>query len=260
MMRESDRITRHLDEDEFGAVIFAPARDPDLASRVSSHIARCEACASKLESLRAADRDAGNWLTLLDVPTPSVDRREILRAAKRTSGRGVATPYRRVAAIVAFTVVAAGVAAAFPNSPLRGLITRARISLGFPAPKTATPSATGPAAAVSPALLFVPGSSLELVFAREGTAGTIHVRMTDGDQVSLSSSDNGSRYQVSSGRIDVEQSPMGGNFELALPKSLPEVRILIGGRLAFERAVGTPPPPSEFTIPLALPDRASRLH
>lgn len=259
MKRESDWISRHIDEGEAAAAIFATGQNPDLEERVRSHIAGCEACAGRLESLRGADRDAGNLLSLLDVPAPVVSRQQILRAAKQTAGKFIGGPYRRAAAVVAFMVIATAAAAAIPNSPIRSLISRFRDSLGQQAANVVGHSTTGPAAAVSPAVLIVPESTLDVVFAHEGTAGVVHVRIVDGDQVSLSSPDSGSRYRVSSGRIDIDQSS-GGSFELALPKSLQRVRILIGGKMAFERRQGAPAGPDDFTIELAHPNRVTRSH
>lgn len=258
-MRESDWISRHIDEGEAAAAIFATGQNPELEARVRSHIASCEACAGRLESLRAADRDAGNLLSLLDVPVPIVSRQQILRAGKQTAGRFIGGPYRRAAAVIAFMVIATAAAAAIPNSPIRHLITRFRDSLGQQSADVAGHSTAGPAGAVSPAVLIVPESTLDVVFAREGTAGVVHVRLVDGDQVSLSSPDGGSRYGVSSGRIDIDQSSRG-SFELALPKSLPRVRILIGGKMAFERRLGAPAGPDDFTIELANPNNATRSH
>ena len=131
---------------------------------------------------------------------------------------------------------------------------------GESAVRPKVPAESQGAAAPSRGVSFVPSSSLDVVFeprgggggvAGAGGAGAVHVRIVDGDQVSLSSPDADATYRVGSNRITVNQS--AGNFQLEIPRTLPELRVLIGTSVAFDRRLGKAGATDTFTIPLSRP-------
>ena len=249
MTAESGGQSRHIDDSEAAAVIYAPGEYPVVEDRVRSHIATCEICAERISSLRAADREAGELLSILDVPVPHVSERAILRAGKKPEHPRTFDGYRRAAAVVAF-MVAAAAAAAIPTSPLHRLIARALGTRGSVAGNTAAGTPARSVAAASPGVLITPESTLEVVFEGRGTGGAVHVRFVDGGRLSLSSADSGATYRVSTSRINVDQSSHG-DFDLALPRALREVRIRVGGKVVYERRPGGPASPDSFTIQLS---------
>lgn len=249
MTRESGGDFRHIDDSEAAAVIYAAGEYPVVEDRVRSHIATCEICAARMSALRAADREAGELLSILDVPAPPVSERAILRAGKRPERSHVFDGYRRAAAVVAFMVVA-GAAAAIPTSPFHRLLARALGIRGSVAGNTTAGTPARAVAAASPGVLITPGSTLEILFEGSGTGGAVHVRFVDGGQLSLSSAASGATYRVSSTRINVDQASPG-DFDLALPKALREVRIRVGGKIVYERRAGAPLSPDSFTIQLS---------
>lgn len=253
MKPESDWDVRHIDDSEAAAMIHASGQDPVVDARVRSHISHCDACAERLESLRAADRQAGILLSSLDVRAPVISAQELISAGKRVPSEANGARYRRAAAIVGFMVIATGAAAAIPNSPVRQLITRIRESVRQQTGDAQRRPRAGIESVVAPAVSMVPESTLDVVFAEGATAGTVRVGLVDGAEVSLSSPDSGSRYRVGPARIDVDHGS-ATTFELLLPRSLARVRILIGGKLVFERQRGAGGP-QDFTIDLAPPNQ-----
>lgn len=250
-MSAESGVKSHISEAEAGAVVYAAGQFPEIEARVRAHVAECAACGSKLDALRAADREVGELLLTLDEPAPLVSEARVIRAGRAARRPFISPVNRRAAAVLAMLAVSAAVAAAVPSSPLHRLLVRALGSIsGSATPNAAPPGPAQRAAPPSPGVLLIPGSTLEVVFRQRDKGGVVHVRAVDGDQVSLSSAEGGATYSVSSGRITVDQS-VAGNFDLAIPRSLPEVRIRVGDDIAFERNGGAPVGPDTFTIPLS---------
>ena len=241
----------HIGDAEAAAIIYAPGRDREMETRVWKHLAMCDECKSRLEDLRHADRSLGELLTSLDVPPRAVSPAAIIRAAKAPERGHFTQPHRRAAAGIIALILAASAAAAIPASPLHRLIVRA---MGGAAPATQRPTPAEPQGPPTPSrgVSFVPSSSLDIVFQPRGNggAGVIHVRMVGSDQVSLSSTDAEATYRVGSNRITVSQS--AGNYQLDVPRSLPELRVLVGSTVAFDRRLGNPAAADTFTIRLSL--------
>jgi hypothetical protein len=238
----------HITEAEAAAVVYAPGQDHVLEERVRSHLTVCPQCASRLEELRSADRSTGALLSSLDVRAPSKSASDFIRDIQMPKQRShLASPRRVAAAIAAFMVMATVAAAAIPASPLHRLIVRA-IS-GDRAPSAGTLPVTTPAAATSSAVSLSQLSSLDVGFDRRGAGSAVHLSIVEGDQVSLSSEDLDVAYKVGSNRIAVAQSAPA-DFQLAVPRGLRDLRILIDDRVVFERRAGTSMTADTLTIRL----------
>ena len=224
-------------------------QDPGLETRVRSHVVTCAECAMRLEALRVADSSVGELLSSLDVPAPRTSSSAFIRAAQVPKRKWLIAPQRRAAAaVIAFITIATAAAAAIPASPFHRLLVRALA--GERVGRSRTPPPEPPPTPASSGVSFTQGSSLDVVFARRGTGGSVHLRLVDGDQVSLSSSDSGATYRVGSNRITVNQSAPA-NFQLEIPRSLGELRILIGSEVVFERRLGKPMSTDTLTIRLS---------
>ncbi len=244
---------QHIGAAEAAFVIHEPGLHTRIEKRVHAHVAGCEECAALLRVHRGRDRKVADLLAALDIPAPAIQASAVIARAKGESpkGAGVMSQGRRVAAALALILVAAVAAAALPASPLHRLIVRSFASGHTPG--QASPSARPSAATTQsspPGVFLKPDSSLDIVFLGYD-AGLVHVRIVDGGQASLTSSDTGSKYRVSNDRILVEQSPRS-TFELTLPRSLRVVHIWAGGELTLDRlhralAGDT----GSFTIPLS---------
>ena len=96
---------------------------------------------------------------------------------------------------------------------------------------------------------MTPANALEIVF-NDQSVGSIHLRISDGDQVALRSTDAAATYRVGSNRIMVNQSGQA-DFYLEVPRALPELRILVGDRLIFWRGPVTRMSADTLTIDLS---------
>jgi hypothetical protein len=102
-------------------------------------------------------------------------------------------------------------------------------------------------------VLIAAPSTLQLVFNNQNEL-TVHLRITDSQQVALSSSDAAATYRVGSNRIVVSQSGPA-NFQLEIPRTLGDLRILAGGKVIFSRSARIPltTPPTTDTLTISIP-------
>jgi hypothetical protein len=166
------------------------------------------------------------------VPAPRKSAAGLVRSAKARNTIALGAPRRAAAAIIAFMILAGVAAAAIPSSPLHRLIVDALTG------KRTQPASVGGAlspstAAASSGVSITPPNALELVF-NDQSVGSIHLRISDGDQVALSSTDTTATYRVGVNRITVNQSGRA-DFYLDVPRALRGLRILVGKRLVFSR-------------------------
>lgn len=237
----------HITDAEAASVIYAAGLDPHLDSRALAHASECVECAAKLDALLESDRSAGALLDLLDVPAPKQSAAGLVRSAKARKRMAFGAPRRAAAGIIAFMVLAGVAAAAIPSSPLHRLIVDA-----FAGKRTATANVgrtRSPSPAASAGVSITPSSTLEIVF-NERSAGSIHVRISDGEQAALSSTDATVTYRVGNNRITVSQSARA-EFHLEVPRALRDLRIFAGDRLIFSRGAGTRMSADTLTIDLS---------
>ena len=214
---------------------------------------------TRLAELRDADRETGQLLGALDVALPMKSPDSVMREAgnrKREAGSGArGRGVRRAAAVVAFLVMAAAVAAAIPSSPLHRLFVSMVGSSSEAAAKRTAARTPQAREAASPAVSFVamPEASLEVSFSGTGVGGSVDVRLVDGDQVSLSSPTPAATYRISTNRIAVDQS-IPAQFELDIPRSLSRLSVRVEGTTVYDRAGNALP--DTFTINLSRPNAA----
>lgn len=247
----------HLSDAEMAALIYTVGQNRDLEHRAYSHLAVCAECTRLVGLLRDSDRDTSSLLSSLDVAVPARSADSVIRAAQRQEKR-FAFGRRRAAAVVGFLVVAGAAAAAIPASPLhRLLVTMLHSGGGSHVDFEAGQKGPEPAA-VSPAVSLAakPGAALEVSFSGSGVGGEVDVRIIDQDQISLSSPSADAIYRVSANRIAVEQSAPG-TFQLAVPRSLRQLRVRVAGDVVFERQPTVRGVADSFTIQLTRPN-ASR--
>jgi len=238
----------HITDAEAATVIYATGLDPLLEGRARSHAVECAECATKLDILRASDRSAGALLTLLDVAAPGESAAGLVQKAKAASRISLGAPRRAAAGIIGLMVLAGVAATAMPSSPLHRLIIDALGAKGT-SPANAERASSAPAASAPSGVSISPPPALEIVFNNQN-AGALHIRISDGDRVSLSSTDVAATYRVGSSRITVSQ-PAPADFHLDVPRGLRELRILAGDKLIFSRSPDTRMTTDTLTIHLS---------
>jgi len=189
----------HPDEGVLQAFLDA-SLPADHVAQVDAHLAACEPCRHRVAALEALEGRVRGLLEGVDTSRPPLGRPDLDRARwevrrRRASGRGRGMRRRSAAAAAGLILVAGGVAAAIPGSPLRSLFTGQTSPAGHDTAEVATtaPSQTGEAlpgmtgvavgfrdARVDVVLEGVhPGSEVEMVI---GTGDRVEVLAPEGAQ------------------------------------------------------------------------------
>jgi anti-sigma factor RsiW len=213
----------HLSEAELAAVAHGETTRVSAAAAV--HLASCAECAAKVEALRRSDSEVAQLLGQLDHAAPAI-RSTNLRLAPREHRR-------RVGAIAAGLVLAAGVAAAaVPSSPLHKFLVRTVASVrgGSPPARTNEPVAADQRAGIA----FIPGGSLAVKFRNAEAGGQVQIVLTDGGQVSAVASGEAG-FSVHQSQLDIDSRGKAMSFVLEIPRTLREVRVEVGDRVFFEK-------------------------
>ena len=217
----------HLSEEHLAVVVHEERSR--LPAGAASHLASCAECTSRVESLRRADREVGDWLRSIDHPAPA--------ARSPDSVIAPATRHRRAAAIIAVTtLVAAAAAAAIPASPLHKALVRAIARGGAP---TAVPIVTAPAAsAQKTGIAFTPSGAVEVRFANPQPRDRVRVVFTDAEDVSATATGDAG-FSLHQRRLDIDDKGVPMSFTLEIPRRLASARLLANDKLVFAAQGGT---------------------
>ncbi len=205
---------------------------PGATAQVRSHLERCGLCSERFERLRGEQRDIGGLLDVLTFPVPSVSLDTIRRRARR--------PRRlvRAAAAIGTLVALASAAAAMPRSPVRAWL--ARIWAVAPEAAPATPRVADP---ISPtagiAVSASAGVTIELLHGQEG--GLIQVILADRPDVTARAVGGDVGYRVGRERIVMDNRTPAKQYEIELPRRIPEATVRVGGRVLWRLSDGREP-------------------
>jgi anti-sigma factor RsiW len=227
--------------------------DRDSMAEAREHLTSCAVCAAKLAHLREADGAVAGLLGSLDHPVPG----RLPPAATR------APRLIRSALAASIALLAAGAAAAaVPGTPIHRWVQE---QLGHtsprgserpgPAPATALPA---PASEQAASGIEVPAiGGLTISFARPEEGGALVVVPSGRSNVSLRAFGGGVAYQVSAGRIGVDNQRPAGRYQLEVPNRLERLTVLIGKQVVFRSQGERSGRAGRDTIPLSI-DRAQR--
>ena len=203
-------------------------------SRLDAHVAQCEACASRLDRLRAASGRVASAVALIDTPPLDVTRMQ-RRLATVRSPRRVATNSGFAWRAAAVVVLAAGVAAA---SPLRGWIVR---HVNTPAQSTpALPPSHAPAPSPSPVAtnaagavvwFTAQGNDLVIRFDAIPAAGTLDLSQSTDRQASaqIAAGGHGESLLILPGELRVRNTAGStADYRVTVPTDVHTVRLVSG--------------------------------
>lgn len=196
---------------------------------VEEHAATCAACGARLAALEAAFQESRALLDLLPTAEPTLRSDAIVRRARRPR-----RPRLRWGAIAAvFMLAIATVAGATVGRPyVRALVARIR-AVVHPAPPAA-PAAPEPPVQGQAGIAFVPGSSADITFDEPQAAGTLHVSLADTPDLAIDPT-AAVTYRVHPGGVIVHNRGSAASYDIVVPRRAPRVRILVGGRVLFEK-------------------------
>lgn len=220
-------VVRHLDLEG----------DPAQRGRREEHVRSCDHCAERVRLLGRQSETVARWLERADGPLRPLSAPEVRAAAGgfaagASSGRGgpgrreAVRPWLRAAVIV--LLLAAPLAAL---QPVREWVVE-RIGLA----EETTEPATAAAEAADPSVIrFTPAPGVFTVRVTEPAAGaTLSIGRADGEEAVLRGASRGGAPVVSDDalRLAGGASAAGRLYELRVPASVVEVRVIVGSRVA----------------------------
>lgn len=216
----------HLDDESLERLLHGEL-DPDREASVRSHLATCPLCEARLKESRALESRLFGLLGKLDHDAPEIDWDAVRHAP--TSRRNAGS---RIAASIAFLLLAGGILYALPESPVRGWIDRL---LGEDAPEAPAPGdrfGSERDAAVS-GLSVRPAGAFEIVFEASQASGTIRLKLVRTPDLEIRVL--GSPVQLESGpdRVTVSNASSRSSYEILVPESASSIRVRVGDEDVF---------------------------
>lgn len=198
------------------------AEPVDGLAAIHAHARECTQCATRQRILADDDAMIGALLAELDDPPRAADQpRFTLRSRRRWAHRGL-----RIAGAAATLAVAAA-ALVVPASPVHRWIFHGVDTPSRDPGTTASP----PAAAVASGIAVPASRSLVIVLRREQTHGAIEITRTATGDVTFRSRGGNTAYQVASGQVSIDNQVPADEYQINIPRSVQQLRILIGTRV-----------------------------
>jgi len=196
---------------------------------VEQHTGGCDVCRARLEALESASQETAALLNLLPSAAPEIRMESIVSRA-----RGPRMRWGAIAAALALLI--ATVAGATVGRPyVRALVEKIRavVRPAPPAPPAppATPTQLGRAQL---GVAFVPASQTDISFDAPQSAGTLRVLLADTAKVVIDPTASVT-YRVYPGGVTVHNHGSEASYEVLVPRQARHVRILLAGRLLFEK-------------------------
>lgn len=246
----------HLSERDIGALLHGEASQPTFAE----HATNCADCAQKIRAARAAERITGERLAFLDHSVPLIPPRAVMVPRKSKQQ----WPLKQIAAGVTLLFLAFGAAAALPASPFHGMLLRAVAALRPHGSSEAALSKVvvhqldaGRHPDTNSGVLFVPDSSLNVVFRQAQESGTIRLTFVNESLASVNSLGGSRSFDLGQRQVVANNVASSGSYSISIPVTLKTVVIRIGSDTVFTRAgsdirtVGRMDGRGSFTLPLS---------
>jgi hypothetical protein len=190
---------------------------------VQQHADACAACRARLAALEAASEEARALLDLLPAAQADLRIDTIVRRARSTRLRWGAI----AAALTLIVATAAGATVGRPY--VRALIARIRAVV-----RPASPPSSEPQAHRQAGIAFVPGPLVEIAFDAPQPAGSLHVSLADTTELVIDPTASVT-YRVHPGGLIVHNRGSDASYDIVVPRDAPHVRILVAGRVLFEK-------------------------
>jgi hypothetical protein len=214
---------------------------------VRRHVAGCEVCSARLQTLQRDLERAAHSLGRLDGPMPRVSPQALIERARRDATDDPAAAYRsaqpapgaplegrwaeRAAAAVTLLVLA-GAAAALPGSPLRRWAEERLRDQAPPAPVTVQPTtpSDGFGGVALPAHL-----PLMIVLPVSVESGAIVLAVATENITQVLSSDPATGFSVGPGVLTLATRADSLQIEITAPSTMPRLVVRVGNRVVLDR-------------------------
>jgi hypothetical protein len=216
----------HLDDESLERLLHGEL-DPGPEATVRSHLASCPSCETRLEESRALESRLFGLLGTLDHEAPEIDWNSALDPPSTRARAG-----SRIAASIAFLLLAGGILYALPESPVRGWIDRLRGMDATEAPPPGIGSRSEIETPVS-GLSVRPTGTFEIDFEDSQAIGTIRLRLVETFDVEIRVL--GSPVQLESGpdRVTISNAISQSSYEILVPESAASIRVRVDGEEVF---------------------------
>lgn len=220
----------HLHDGELQALLDGELAGNETAS-LRAHIAECEQCSAKMETMKFAFREAGQLLTALDESPPAISADQLIEIAEgrdisaRRAPRGIAW-----AASIAGLIVATVVAAAIPGSPVQTIVQNLLEQLGTESPEPMAPAESWDAQA---GVAMAPDSAIEIVFEATQPSGSIEIQLIQTDVARVEVRGDPIGFAVGDQSIQVENQNAIASYRITLPENLSQTVIRVATRTVF---------------------------
>jgi hypothetical protein len=208
---------------------------------VEQHVAACASCRGRLSTLRAEVAEIDALVSLLPtVPAPTQLRVDaVIRRARRARRWWLSI----AAALALMITTIAGATVARPY--VEALVGRIR-GVGR------QPAGPSPHPVGQPGIAFVPGPAAEIAFDARQPRGTLRVSLADTSDLVIDPTAIVT-YRVHPGGVIVHNRGSTASYTVIVPRRAPHVRIVVAGRLVFEKtgsdvAAGTAESAGGYTI------------
>lgn len=234
----------HLDE-ELRERLLHGELPHDLEASARAHLAACPDCRRALDDSEREQETVHALLRTLDDPFPAIDLESVLARARPGStgalspaafrlsrSRRRTAPLVRWAAGIALAILAAGVAYAWPGSPVPTWLTLARTRLISPGERSGAVEVPPPPIAAEPpeaGVAVTPGRAFVIRFASPQAQGEIRVMLVEGGQVVVRAPAGAARYSSDPAHLGIDNRGSRYSFEIRIPQSAPRVEIFVGG-------------------------------
>ncbi|PYP17724.1 MAG: hypothetical protein DMD54_06750 [Gemmatimonadetes bacterium] len=212
---------------------------PAQRVEVEQHARTCAACRARVAALESAAQETAALLALLPTAAPDLRIETIVSRAR--------APRLRWGVIAAaLALVVASVAGATVGRPyVRALVVRIRAVVH---PESSAPPAPSPARGGQVGVAFIPGPQADISFDAPQSSGAVYVSLADTAKLVIDPS-AAVTYRVHPGGVVVHNVGSSASYDIVVPRNALHVRILVAGRVLFEKAGSrvTAPAPAEPT-------------
>jgi anti-sigma factor RsiW len=216
----------HLDDESLERLLHGEL-DPGLVSTARSHLASCPSCEARLEESRALESRLFGLLGTLDHEAPGIDWNSALNPPSTRARAG-----SRIAASIAFLLLAGGILYALPDSPVRGWIDRLR---GMDATEAPTPGIGSRSEIETPVsgLRVRPAGAFEIDFEDSQAIGAIRLRLVRTPEVEIRVLGSPVRLESGTDRVSVSNANSQSSYEILVPESAASIRLRVDGKEVF---------------------------
>ena len=204
---------------------------------VEQHTRTCASCRARLAALESTAQETAALLALLPTAAPDLRIDTIVSRAR--------APRLRWGVIAAaLALVVASVAGATVGRPyVRALVAQIR-AVVHPEPSAPSPASRSGQVGIA----FIPGAQADVSFDAPQSSGTAYVSLADTAKLVIDPS-AAVTYRVHPGGVIVHNVGSSASYNIVVPRNALHVRILVAGRVLFEKAGSrvTAPAPAELT-------------